>query len=285
MVMLGPTEGIQWPNTDYPSSEQRRMRPLVVGNWKMNGLAEQLSEIEAMAISVKATLPSVDALICLPATLIAQAVLMATGRIAIGGEDCSAEICGAFTGDISAEMLMDAGAHAVIVGHSERRQQHAETDAVVAAKANAARRAGLLAIICIGETHSQRLAGTALSVCARQITGSVPEGMTASNTVIGYEPLWAIGSDEVPTHSQIMQMHAHIRACLTQRLGAEGQKVRILYGGSVKPSSADAILRLPQVGGVLVGGASLKAADFLAICRAAPLAPAHTPTRPKEQRR
>ncbi|MGR3889991.1 triose-phosphate isomerase [Pseudomonas sp. 1152_12] len=283
--MLGPIEDIQWPNTDYALSEQRRMRPLIVGNWKMNGLAEQLSEIEAMAASVNATPPPIDALICLPATLIARAVVTATGRIAIGGEDCSAEVCGAFTGDISAEMLKDAGARAVIVGHSERRQQHGETDAGVAAKANAAWRAGLLAIICIGETHTQRLAGKALSVCATQITGSVPEGITASNTVIGYEPLWAIGSGEVPTHSQIIEMHAHIRACLTQRLGTEGQKLRILYGGSVNPCSADAILRLPQVGGVLVGGASLKAADFLAICRAAPVVPAHPPTTPKEQRR
>ncbi|MBC8978805.1 triose-phosphate isomerase [Pseudomonas lurida] len=281
--MLGPTDDIQWSNTDCASSEQHRIRPLIVGNWKMNGLAEQLSEIEAMAVSVKATLPSLDALICLPATLIAQAVFTANGRIAIGGEDCSAEICGPFTGDISAEMLIDAGARAVIVGHSERRQQHGEMDAVVAAKAQAARRAGLLAIICIGETHTQRLAGKALSVCATQIAGSVPEDMTASNTVIGYEPLWAIGSGQVPTQSQIMEMHAHIRACLTQRLGAEGQTLRILYGGSVKPSSAEAILRLPQVGGVLVGGASLNAADFLAICRAAPVGPAHILHTPKEQ--
>ena len=236
--------------------------PLIAGNWKMNGLAPQLGEIEAIAASVKATPPSADILICLPATLIARAVQTAAGRIAIGGEDCSTEIAGAFTGDLSAEMLKGAGASAVIVGHSERRQHHGETDAIVAAKAKAARRAGLLAIICIGETKSQRLAGKALSVCGDQIAGSVPEGMTASDTAIGYEPLWAIGSGHMPTPEEIIEVHAHIRECLAARLGTEGKKVRILYGGSVKPSNARAILALPEVGGVLVGGASLKAADF-----------------------
>ncbi|PKH39727.1 triose-phosphate isomerase [Pseudomonas sp. 43NM1] len=246
------------------------MQPLIAGNWKMNGVASQLHEIEAVAASVKATLPSTEVLICLPATLIAQAVLTAAGGISIGAEDCSAEISGPFTGDLSAEMLKDAGAGAVIVGHSERRQHYGETDAVVAAKAKAARRAGLLAIICIGETSAQRLAGNALSVCGDQIARSVPENMTASSAVIGYEPLWAIGSGQMPTSGQIIEMHAHIRDCLTQCLGAEGKKLRILYGGSVKPSNALSILSLPEVGGVLVGGASLKSADFLAICRAAP---------------
>lgn len=165
------------------------MRPLIAGNWKMNGMAPQLGEIEAVAVAVKAIPPSADVLICLPATLIERAVQVAAGHIAIGGEDCSVEVAGAFTGDLSAEMLKDAGASAVIVGHSERRQHHGETDAVVAAKAEAARRAGLLAIICIGETNSQRLAGKALSVCADQIAGSVPEGMIAADTAIGYEPL------------------------------------------------------------------------------------------------
>ena len=170
------------------------MRPLIAGNWKMNGLAWQLGEIEAIAASVKAKPPFADILICPPATLIARAVQTAAGRIAIGGEDCHTEIAGAFTGDVSAEMLKDAGASAVIVGHSERRQHHGETDAIVAAKAKAARRAGLLAIICIGETKSQRLDGKALSVCGEQIAGSVPEGMTSSAIAIGYEPLWAIGT-------------------------------------------------------------------------------------------
>ncbi len=246
------------------------MRPLIAGNWKMHGMAPQLGEIEAVAASVEATPPSADVLICLPATLIARAVRTAARRIAIGGEDCSAEMAGAFTGDLSAEMLKDAGASAVIVGHSERRQHHGETDGVVAAKAKAARRAGLLAIICIGETHSQRLAGNALSVCGDQIAGSVPEGMTSSDTAIGYEPLWAIGSGHMPTSEEIIEVHAHIRVCLVARLGTEGKKVRILYGGSVKPFNAGAILALPEVGGVLVGGASLKAADFKAIFRAIP---------------
>jgi triosephosphate isomerase len=244
------------------------MRALVAGNWKMHGMAPQLCEIEAVAFSVKATPPSADVLVGLPATLIARAVQTAAGCIAIGGEDCSAEIAGAFTGDLSAEMLKDAGASVVIVGHSERRQHHGETDAIVAAKAKAARRAGLLAIICIGETKSQRLAGKALSVCGDQIAGSVPKGMTSSDTAVGYEPLWAIGSGHMPTPEEIIEVHAHIRECLAARLGAEGKKVRILYGGSVKPSNARTILALPEVGGVLVGGASLKAADFEAIFRA-----------------
>ena len=247
------------------------MRLLIAGNWKMHGMAPQLGQIEAVAASVKATPPSADVLICLPAILIARAVQTAAGRIAVGGEDCSAEIAGAFTGDLSAEMLKDAGASAVIVGHSERRQHHAETDAIVAAKAKAARRAGLLAIICIGETHSQRLAGKALSVCGDQITGSVPEGMTSSDIAIGYEPLWAIGSGHMPTPEEIIEVHAHIRECLVARLGTEGKAVRILYGGSVKPTNARAILALPEVGGALVGGASLKATDFEGIFRAVPV--------------
>lgn len=241
------------------------MRPLIAGNWKMNGLAPQLGEIEAIAASAKAKPPLADILICPPATLIARAAQTAAGRIAIGGEDCHTEIAGAFTGDVSAEMLKDAGASAVIVGHSERRQHHGETDAIVAAKAKAARRAGLLAIICIGETKSQRLDGKALSVCGEQIAGSLPEGMTSSAIAIGYEPLWAIGTGHTPTSQEIAEVHAHIRECLVARLGAEGKKVRILYGGSVKPSNARGILALPEVGGALVGGASLKAADFEAI--------------------
>jgi triosephosphate isomerase (TIM) len=245
------------------------MRRLIAGNWKMHGIAPQLGEIEAIAASVKAAPPFADILICLPATLIERAVQIAGDRIAIGGEDCSAEVSGAFTGDISAEMLKGAGADAVIVGHSERRRRHGETDAIVAAKAEAARRAGLLAIICIGETESQRLDGKALSVCGDQIAGSVPEGMTASALAIGYEPLWAIGSGHMPTPEEIVEMHAHIRHRLAVHLGAAGKEVRILYGGSVKPSNARDILALPEVGGALVGGASLKAVDFEPIVRAA----------------
>ena len=189
----------------------------------------------------------------------------AAGRIAIGGQDCASQATGPFTGDTSAEMLKDAGASAVIVGHSERRQHHGETDALVATKVLAAWRAGLLAIICIGETQAQRRAGKALSVCSKQLAGSVPEGTITSATAIAYEPLWAIGSGQTPKPEQIVEMHAHIRQSLSTRWGAKARKVRILYGGSVSPANARAILALPEVGGALVGGASLKAADFEAI--------------------
>ncbi len=242
------------------------MRPLIAGNWKMHGLALQLREIEVIAASVAATPPAADVMICPPTTLLARAVQTAAGRIAIGGQDCHADIAGAFTGDVSAEMLRDAGASAVIVGHSERRQHHGETDAMVAAKASAARRAGLMAIICIGETDQQRKEGKALSVCGDQIAGSVPSGIVS--VAVAYEPLWAIGSGKTPTPGQIVEMHAHIRERLAARLGAGGRSVRILYGGSVNPSNACEILSLPEVGGALVGGASLKAADFAGILRA-----------------
>ena len=246
------------------------MRPLIAGNWKMNGLAAQLDHIAAVAASVKAKPPNADILICPPATLIARAAHAAAGRIAIGGQNCHTEIAGAFTGDVSAEMLKDAGASAVIVGHSERRQHHGETDAIVAAKAKAARRAGLLVIICIGETRSQRRDGKTLLVCGDQIAGSVPEDMSATALAIGYEPLWAIGTGRTPTAKEIIEVHAHIRHCLEARLGAEGTEVPILYGGSVKPANAEEILALAEVGGALVGGASHEAADFEAIIRAVP---------------
>ena len=241
------------------------MRPWIAGNWKMNGLSSQLGEIEAIAASVTALLPPADVLICVPATLLARAAQVAAGRIGIGGQNCASEVAGAFTGDISAEMLKDAGACAVIVGHSERRQHHGEIDAVVAAKARAAWRAGLLAIICIGETESQRKDGNALSVCADQIAGSVPDGVALAANAVAYEPLWAIGTGHTPTSEQIVQMHAHIRQCLAARWGATANHVRILYGGSVKPDNARAILALPEVGGALIGGASLKATQFEAI--------------------
>ena len=231
----------------------------------MNGLVAQLDVIERIAASATAAPPLADVLICPPATLIGRAVQTAAGRIAIGGQDCASQVAGAFTGDTSAEMLKDAGASAVIVGHSERRQHHGETDAIVAAKVLAAWRAGLLAIICIGETLAQRRAGRALSVCGEQLAGSVPEGTITSATAIAYEPLWAIGSGQTPKPEQIVEVHAHIREALTTRWGAKARKVHILYGGSVNPSNARAILALPEVGGALVGGASLKAADFEAI--------------------
>ena len=243
------------------------VRPLIAGNWKMNGLSSQLGEIEAIAASVAATRPIAEILICTPATLIARAVQSAAGRIGIGGQDCHAAVCGPFTGDFSAQMLKDAGACSVIVGHSERRQHHGETDAMVAAKASAAWRAGLHVILCIGETQAQRADGNALTVCRDQLAGSLPEGATSSAITVAYEPLWAIGSGHTPTAEQIAQVHVHIRHCLEVRLGAEGRAVRILYGGSVNPSDAAEILVLPDVGGALVGGASLKAADFEAIFR------------------
>jgi len=239
------------------------MRQLIAGNWKMNGTGASLAELEALAEDLTAKPAGCDVLICPPATLIARAVWQAKNRVPIGGQDCHAQASGAFTGDVSAEMLRDAGATHVIVGHSERRQYHGETDAIVAAKAKAAWRAGLVAIICIGETEAQRDAGQAYDVCKAQLAGSVPPGATLENTVIAYEPVWAIGTGKTPTTPDIAQMHAYIRKCL-------GAQNRILYGGSVKPSNAQEILGLPDVGGALVGGASLKAADFLTIIRAAP---------------
>ena len=241
------------------------MRQLIAGNWKMNGTGASLAELSAIREAKPA---NADILICPPATLIARAVWTAKGDVPIGGQDCHAKESGAFTGDISAEMLKDSGAVAVIVGHSERRQYHAERDADVAAKAQAAWRAGLLAIICIGETEAERLGGEALDVVARQIAGSVPDGAVASNTTLAYEPVWAIGTDRTPTNAEIAQMHGHIREQLAGRF-ADAGAMRILYGGSVKPGNARDILALGDVDGALVGGASLKAADFLGIAAGA----------------
>ena len=238
------------------------MRSLIVGNWKMHGLRADLAEIGSIAAKLQ---PDVDILVCPPATLIAEAARIAGGRIAIGGQDCHPEASGHHTGDISAEMLRDAGASAVIAGHSERRRDHGETNALVAAKASAARRAGLLAIVCVGESESQRADGDAYSICGGQIVASVPTGMTETELAIGYEPLWAIGSGRVPRSQEIVQMHAHIRKCLIAHLGPRGKNVRVLYGGSVNPADAREVLALPGVGGALVGGASLKAEDFAAI--------------------
>ncbi len=242
------------------------MRQLIAGNWKMNGTAASLAELEAIAAAGRGH--GCDVLICPPATLVARVVQVAGGRIAIGGQDCHAEVSGAFTGDVSAEMLKDAGAGAVIVGHSERRQYHGESDETVAAKARAAWRAGMIAIICIGESEAQRVAGRAFDTCAAQLKGSVPAEATAENTTVAYEPIWAIGTGKTATAADIADMHAHIRECLKQALGAAGAGVRILYGGSVKASNAVEILGMPDVGGALVGGASLKASDFLPIIRA-----------------
>jgi len=245
------------------------MRQLIAGNWKMNG---SFAELENLKNALAGTMPPGDVLICPPSTMVAKAAAIASGSvIGIGGQDCHAEVSGAFTGDVSAEMLKDAGASAVIVGHSERRQYHGESDATVAAKAQAAWRAGLLAIICIGESEAQRTAGRALDVCASQLSGSVPQGATAANTAIAYEPIWAIGTGKTATVADIAEVHAHIRSCLKKAFGGAGDGFRILYGGSVKASNAVEILGTKDVGGALVGGASLKASDFVPIIQAASL--------------
>jgi triosephosphate isomerase len=247
------------------------MRPLIAGNWKMHGIASHLREIEVIAMAVQAMSPAAEILICPPFTLIARAAHAAAGRIAIGGQNCDAAICGAYTGDVSAQMVKDAGGTWVIVGHSERRQHHGETDATVAAKAKAAWRGGLRTIICIGETEPQRRAGQALSVCAKQIAESVPNDIIAADNAIGYEPLWAIGTGNTPNVEQVAEVHGHIRQCLVARFGAPGKEIRILYGGSVNSANADEFLSVPEVGGALIGGASLKAKDFNAIIRALPV--------------
>jgi len=244
------------------------MGPLIAANWKMHGLRTDLKQIAAIAAAAELR-PGVDVMLCPPATLISEAARIAGERIAIGGQNCHTEICGHHTGDISAEMLRDAGAKAVIAGHSERRRDHGESNEIVAAKASAARRAGLFAIVCVGESESQRAAGNANSICGGQIVASVPTGMTETDLAIGYEPLWAIGSGHVPSAQEIVQMHAHIRKCLVAHLGARGESIRILYGGSVTPADAGTILALSGVDGALVGGASLQAEDFVAILSSA----------------
>ena len=246
------------------------MRPLVAGNWKMNGLTASLAELASLKEGLAVLGPRLgcDVLVCPPASLIAQAAAAAAGAFALGGQDCHPKASGAHTGDISAEMLKDAGASFVIVGHSERRQHHGESDGDVAAKAQAAWRAGLKAIICIGETEAQRHAGDANDIFGRQLEGSVPGGASAANTVIAYEPVWAIGTGKIPTAADITAMHGHIRSSLVRRLGEGARGMPILYGGSVKPDNAGEILNLPEVGGALVGGASLKAIDFLSIITA-----------------
>jgi triosephosphate isomerase (TIM) len=240
-------------------------RPLVAGNWKMNGLEASLGQLEAIIAGAQ-KFGNADIMVCPPATLIAQfAAAAKASRVAIGGQDCHALAAGAYTGDISAEMLKDAGAIAVIVGHSERRQYHGETDAMVNAKALAARRAGLLAIVCIGETRAERDAGRARDVVGTQLDGSVPDGADAAGVVIAYEPIWAIGSGVTPSAQDVADMHGFIRARLQSRFGEAGQGMRILYGGSVKPANAKQLMAVDNVDGALVGGASLKADEFLAI--------------------
>lgn len=242
-------------------------RKIAAGNWKMNGLGASASVVEALARDHPE--PGAEVVICPPATLLARLASLRT-PFSFGGQDCHTQISGAHTGDTSAQMLADAGAGFVIVGHSERRTDHGETDALVSAKAIAARDAGLTAIICVGETEAQRDAGTTLEVVSSQLEGSIPDGATAANIVIAYEPVWAIGTGRTPSLDDVAEIHADIRANLATRLGAEtADAMRILYGGSVKPGNAADIFALPNVDGGLVGGASLKAEDFGPIIAAA----------------
>lgn len=241
------------------------LRKLVAGNWKMHGEASSAAMLDALAAAHPS--PACDVLICPPATLIAQ---LAGHGYAIGGQDCHWERSGAHTGDISAEMLADAGAVAVILGHSERRADHGETDADVARKVAAAWRAGLLAVVCVGETEAQRDAGATLERIAEQLAGSIPEGATGERLVLAYEPVWAIGTGRTAEAAEISEVHGFIRQSLTTRFGiATGEAIRLLYGGSVKPENAAEIFAIDDVDGALVGGASLKAEDFGAIIAAA----------------
>jgi triosephosphate isomerase len=247
------------------------LRKLIAGNWKMNGLkADGLALASDLKQRLQRDQLGCDLLVCPPATLVmAVAGALAGSAIAVGGQDCHTGRSGAHTGDIAAAMLKDAGCSHVILGHSERRTDHHESDALVRTKVEAARQAGLVAILCIGETAQQRDAGQALEVVAGQLAGSLPDGLTAAQLVIAYEPVWAIGTGRTPTVADVAAVHGHIRAQLKARRLADAAAVRLLYGGSVKPENARELLHVPDVDGALVGGASLKAADFWAIAVAA----------------
>jgi triosephosphate isomerase (TIM) len=248
------------------------IRPLIAGNWKMNGLKSSLAEFEAMLAGASDFAGKTDLLVCPPATLIAGFAEKARGSktLAVGAQDCHPKPSGANTGDISSEMLADAGARAIIVGHSERRADHGETNELVRQKTEAVWRAGLTAIVCIGETQEQRDAGQTLDICRGQLDVSVPDGARSDNLVVAYEPVWAIGTGLTPTSGDVEQIHRFIRDSLIAKFRDEGARVRILYGGSVKPSNAAELMAVANVNGALVGGASLKAADFLAIARGCP---------------
>jgi len=248
------------------------IRPLIAGNWKMNGLKSSQPEFEAMLAGASEVAVKADLLVCPPATLIAAFAEKARGSkaLVVGAQDCHPKASGAHTGDISAEMLADAGARAIIVGHSERRADHGESDLLVRQKAEAVWRAGLTAIVCIGETQHQRDAGQTLDICRGQLNISLPDGARSDNLVVAYEPVWAIGTGLTPTVGDVQQIHQFIREFLVARFSSEGTKIRILYGGSVKPSNAAELMAVANVNGALVGGASLKAADFLAIARSCP---------------
>jgi len=245
--------------------------PVIAGNWKMNGLKQDGLAL-AGDVAAGAGTHACEFVICPPATLLAVvAEVVAGSRVQLGAQNCHAEPDGAHTGDISAGMLVDAGCSHVILGHSERRADHGEDDAAVVAKAAAALAAGLTAIVCVGETEAQRDAGLALDVVAAQVAGSVPGDAAAANTIVAYEPVWAIGSGRTPTPSEIQAVHAHIRSALADRLGEEtAAAMRLLYGGSMKPGNAAELLAIEDVDGGLIGGASLKAEDFLAIAQSCP---------------
>ncbi len=250
------------PKTKFP--------PLVAGNWKMNGTLASLEEIDRLKEHLAGADPACDVMICPPFTLLfPMSERLGDSRIAMGGQDCHWEVSGAHTGDVAAEMIAETGATACIVGHSERRADHGETDEVVGRKASAAHRAGLVAIICIGETIEEREAGRTLDVISTQLKGSVPSGSDAANTIIAYEPVWAIGTGHTPTTEQVAEVHAHIRKELAGIVGADAANdMRILYGGSVKPANAAELMGVENVNGALVGGASLKADDFFGIIKA-----------------
>ncbi|OHC58689.1 MAG: triose-phosphate isomerase [Rhodobacterales bacterium RIFCSPHIGHO2_02_FULL_62_130] len=243
------------------------MKKLAAGNWKMNGSLAALAEVRALLAAHPA--PACEMLLCPPATLLAAMAGVAAGTaLAVGGQDCHPQGSGAHTGDISAAMLKEAGAAYVILGHSERRADHGETDALVKAKAEAAHGAGLIPIICVGETEAERDAGKTLGVIGTQLYGSLPKDFTSANLVVAYEPVWAIGTGRTPSLDEIAEVHHYLRARLIAKIGGDATKLRLLYGGSVKPSNAVEIFDVQNVDGALVGGASLKAADFGAIVQA-----------------
>lgn len=246
----------------------RNIRPFLAGNWKMNGTRESLGELRAIATGASSDLSHLfEALICVPATLLSRASDMLDGEnLLLGGQNCHFDDHGPYTGDISAFMLKEAGASHVILGHSERRTVYQENDAIVCAKVQAAWRAGLVALVCIGETLEERDNNKVLDVLSQQLEGSLPDDATADNTIIAYEPVWAIGTGNTATSEDIAKVHHFIRDEMHSRFGDQGNKIRLLYGGSVKTSNAFELLSIPHVNGALIGGASLKAIDFLTIC-------------------
>jgi len=246
------------------------IKPLVAGNWKMNGLTADLGELTAMDAGFTPQLQkAIDLLICVPATLLFQASEIArTTPLSIGAQDCHANASGAHTGDVSAAMIEDAGGSAVIVGHSERRTDHLESNETVLAKANAGLAQGLQTIVCIGETEAERKAGSTLEVLKSQLAGSLPEEWSSGEVIIAYEPVWAIGTGMTPTAEDVEEAHAFMRSELVARYGDAGKGIRLLYGGSVKPGNAAELMAITNVDGALVGGASLKAEDFIGIATA-----------------